>query len=67
VILGCVLGAFICDNSEVIGNSLHDWLKVRHPNLMSAGPGDNQIRRLPLLTSLMMLCYGWTIGPKDLS
>jgi len=28
VILGCVLGAFICDNSEVIGNSLHDWLKV---------------------------------------
>jgi hypothetical protein len=29
VILGCVLGAFICDNSEVIGNSLHDWLKVR--------------------------------------
>ena len=29
VILGIVLGAFVCENSEVIGISLHDWLKVR--------------------------------------
>lgn len=29
VILGSIFGAFICDNSEVIGISLHDWLKVR--------------------------------------
>ena len=28
VILGRVVGAFLCDNSEVIGTSLHDWLKV---------------------------------------
>ncbi len=28
VILGSVVGAFVCDNSEVIGTSLHDWLKV---------------------------------------
>jgi hypothetical protein len=29
VILGSVLGAFVCENSVVIGISLHDWLKVR--------------------------------------
>jgi hypothetical protein len=29
VILGIVLGAFICENSEAIGMSFHDWLKVR--------------------------------------
>lgn len=29
VILGSVVGAFVCENSEVIGKSLHDWLKVR--------------------------------------
>ena len=29
VILGGVLGAFICQNSEVIGISLHNWFKVR--------------------------------------
>jgi hypothetical protein len=29
VILGTVLGAFICQNSEVIGISLHNWFKVR--------------------------------------
>jgi len=28
VILGSVVGAFVCENSEVIGKSLHDWLKV---------------------------------------
>ncbi|KAI0253915.1 N-acetylglucosaminyl transferase component-domain-containing protein [Lactifluus subvellereus] len=28
VILGSVVGAFICDNSEVIGISLHNWLKT---------------------------------------
>jgi hypothetical protein len=29
VILGCVVGAFVCENNEVIGMALHDWLKVR--------------------------------------
>jgi hypothetical protein len=29
VIMGSVLGAFVCENSEIIGTSLHDWLKVR--------------------------------------
>jgi hypothetical protein len=29
VILGSVLGAFICQNSEVIGILLHYWFKVR--------------------------------------
>ncbi|KAH9056613.1 N-acetylglucosaminyl transferase component-domain-containing protein [Lactarius vividus] len=28
VILGSVVGAFVCDNREVIGTSLHDWLKT---------------------------------------
>jgi hypothetical protein len=28
VILGSVAGAFVCDNSEVIGTLLHDRLKV---------------------------------------
>lgn len=28
VILGRVAGAVLCDNSEVIGTSLHDWLKT---------------------------------------
>ena len=28
VILGSVTGASVCDNSEVIGTSLHGWLKV---------------------------------------
>ncbi|KAH9999049.1 N-acetylglucosaminyl transferase component-domain-containing protein [Russula vinacea] len=28
VILGIVLGAFICENSEAIGISLHNWLKA---------------------------------------
>ncbi|KAF8270382.1 N-acetylglucosaminyl transferase component-domain-containing protein [Lactarius quietus] len=28
VILGSVAGAFLCDHSEVIGTSLHDWLKT---------------------------------------
>ncbi|KAI0290464.1 N-acetylglucosaminyl transferase component-domain-containing protein [Russula brevipes] len=28
VILGCVVGAFACENSEVIGTALHDWLKT---------------------------------------
>ena len=30
VILGSVVGAFVCENSEVIGKSSHDWLKVCH-------------------------------------
>jgi hypothetical protein len=71
VILGSVVGAFVCENNEVIGKSLHDWLKVRslftYSPLMSAGLGDNQIRRLPLSISPMMLCCGWTIGLRDLS
>jgi hypothetical protein len=33
VILGSVLGAFVCENSEVIGITLHDWLKVRRLHL----------------------------------
>ena len=28
VILGSFAGAFLCDNSEVIGTSVHDLLKV---------------------------------------
>ncbi|KAI0303437.1 N-acetylglucosaminyl transferase component-domain-containing protein [Multifurca ochricompacta] len=28
VILGTVVGAFVCENSGVIGTSLHDWLKA---------------------------------------
>jgi hypothetical protein len=67
VILGSVLGAFVCENSEVIGISLHDWLKVRRYSLMSAGKGDHQIRRLPLLISPMTRCCGWMIGLRDLN
>jgi N-acetylglucosaminyl transferase component (Gpi1) len=33
VILGSVVGAFVCENSEVIGKSLHDWLKVRYSHV----------------------------------
>jgi hypothetical protein len=33
VILGSVFGAFVCENSEVIGQSLRDWLKVRHSHI----------------------------------
>ena len=66
VILGIVLGAFVCENSEVIGISLHDWLKVRRL-LMSAGEGDHQIRRLRSLISPMTRCCGWMIGPRDLN
>ena len=67
VILGCVLGAFVCENSEVIGTTLHDWLKVCHLHLDERRQGDHQIRRLPLLTSPMMRYCGWMIGLRDLN
>jgi hypothetical protein len=44
VILGRVAGAVLCDNSEVIGTSLHDWLKVCSRTLTSAVRDDNQRR-----------------------
>ena len=46
VILGSVAGAVLCDNSEVIGTSLHDWLKVCSLTLTSAVRDDNQRRIL---------------------
>ena len=33
VILGSVFGAFVCENSEVIGITIHDSLKVRRLHL----------------------------------
>ncbi|KAH9977239.1 N-acetylglucosaminyl transferase component-domain-containing protein [Lactifluus volemus] len=34
VVLGSVIGAFICDNSEIIGHSLHNWLKAAFIDFM---------------------------------